>query len=141
MNNIVSIYHIRDAYDHSLGYHVHNTYTDIHEETIKEIIDKQARYMKGNDLGGYWVQVITYTVGGAYTIVDHIKTVPQKTRIELNVRAKGGKRKSIDEAMKALNQNLIVNNGMAAFAAPPVVAAYDWVNDGVEIQLEEEENN
>jgi hypothetical protein len=129
MNNIVHIYHIRDPYDHSLGYHCHNTYTNLIDETIKEVLSKQERYMKGNELGGYWVQIITYEVGSEPTIVDHIKTVPQKTRIELNVRAKGGKRKSIDEAMNALHANLVAGNAPPIFAAPAYVANNDWINN------------
>jgi len=128
MNNIVHIYHIRDQYDHSLGYTTHNTYTNITDESIKEIIGRQDRYMKGNELGGYWVQIITYEVGSEPTIVNHIKTLPQKTRIELNVRAKGSQRKSIDEAMNAIHANLVADNANAIFAAPMIVNN-DWINN------------
>jgi len=38
MNNIVHVYHIRDQYDHSLGYTVYNSYTDLMDETIKKKI-------------------------------------------------------------------------------------------------------
>lgn len=120
MSNIVHVYHLRDQYDHSLGYTVYNSYTDLLDETIKELIAKQERYIKNPDIGGYWVQVITYQVNGEYTIVDHIKTLPQKTRIELNLKAKGtGKRRSMTEAFAVMNGALA---GNAVFVAPPVVA-------------------
>lgn len=98
MLNIVQVYHIRDAYDHSKGYGHNNTYMNVPDEVIKEILLKQERYLKSNDIGGYWVQVTTYEVGQTPIVVDHIKIVPQKTRIELNVKAKReGKRKSITD--------------------------------------------
>jgi len=140
MNNLINVYHLRDAYDHSLGYGINNNYTNLTEDTLKEILSKQERYVKSGDLGGYWVQVINYEVGGEYTIVDHIKTIPQKTRIELNVKAKRAgttKRASIDQAINALHANLVAGGAPAIYAAPPVVANYDWVHDGVEIELEE----
>lgn len=102
MNNFVHVYHLRDPYDHSLGYGMNNNYTNLMEASINEVIVKQERYLKHADIGGYWVQVITYEVGGEYSVVDHIKTLPQKTRIELNVKAKrtgNTKRASIEQAL------------------------------------------
>lgn len=121
MNNLINVYHLRDAYDHSLGYGINNNYINLTEDTLKEILSKQERYVKSGDLGGYWVQVINYEVGGEYTIVDHIKTTPQKTRIELNVKAKrsgGIKRMSIEQALHEMQ------------VAPPVVANANnlWAN-------------
>ena len=146
MNNIVHVYHIRDPYDHSLGYTVYNSYTDLVDETIKELITKQDRYMKSPDIGGYWLQVITYQVNGEHTIEDHIKTLPQKTRIELNLKAKGtGKRKSMTEAFAAINGANIMNG---ALLAPAVVnnAALDinWQggeNVVIEFEEDQEEHN
>lgn len=100
MLNMVNIYHIRDSYDHSRGYGHNNTYTNAPDDVIKELIAKHERYLKGNDIGGYWIQVTSYEVGQPPTVVDHIKVVPQKTRIELNVKAKrdGKPKKSLNEA-------------------------------------------
>jgi hypothetical protein len=96
MLNMVNIYHIRDSYDHSKGYGHNNIYTNVSDDVIKELLSKQERYLKSNDIGGYWIQVTSYEVGQTPTVVDHIKVVPQKTRIELNVKAKReGKRKNL----------------------------------------------
>lgn len=130
MNNLINIYHLRDAYDHSLGYGINNNYTNLAEDTIKEILSKQERYVKSGDLGGYWVQVVNYEVGGEYTIVDHIKTLPQKTRIELNVKAKRAgntKRASIEQALHEMQMQVappVVNNlWNHAIAVPEFVQA------------------
>jgi len=140
MNNIVHIYHLRDQYDHSLGYTTHNTYNNLADDTIEEVISKQERYMKGNELGGYWVQIITYTVGNEPIIVNHIKTVPQKTRIELNIKAKGGKRKSIEQALNELNANMVINPNNF-FAQPVAVANHELDWQGGEILLEDAEEH
>jgi hypothetical protein len=116
MLNMVQIYHIRDAYDHSRGYGHNNTYTNANDEVIKELIAKQERYVKNNDIGGYWIQVTSYEVGQPPTVVDHIKTVPQKTRIELNVKARrdGKPKKSLDEVMNVLHANMQAGEGVLA---------------------------
>ena len=114
--NIIHVYHVRDPYDHSLGYSHNNTYNNVEPAVVKEVIAKQERYIKGNDIGGYWIQEITVEIGQPPVIVDHMKTLPQKTRIELNVKAKreGSKRKSVQEAFNAINAlqggNAVLNN-------------------------------
>jgi hypothetical protein len=128
MNNLINVYHLRDAYDHSLGYGINNNYTNLPEDSIKEVISKQERYIKSGDLGGYWVQVVNYEVGGEYTIVDHIKTLPQKTRIELNVKAKrtgSTKRASIELALHEMQLPVapaVVNNVWNHVVAGPEFA-------------------
>ena len=119
MLNMVNIYHIRDSYDHSRGYGHNNTYTNAPDDVIKELIAKHERYLKGNDIGGYWIQVTSYEVGQTPTVVDHIKVVPQKTRIELNVKAKReGKRKSVEDLVNGFQMGVAIN----AFAPAPPVA-------------------
>ena len=49
MNNIVNVYHVRDAYDHERGYSHHNTYMNIADEkTVKEfnIITENIKIQK-----------------------------------------------------------------------------------------------
>jgi hypothetical protein len=116
------------------------------DETIKELIAKQERYIKNPDIGGYWVQVITCPVNGEYTIQDHIKILPQKTRIELNLKAKGtNKRKSMTEAFAAINGNLI-DGAMLAPAAVVNNGALDFNWQGgqdvvIEFEEDQEEHN
>ncbi|CAB4131246.1 hypothetical protein UFOVP128_70 [uncultured Caudovirales phage] len=137
MNNIVNVYHVRDAYDHERGYTHHNTYTTLAEESIKEILEKHNRYVKSGDIGGYWIQVIEYEINGEHKVVDHFKITPQKTRIELNVKAKGTGKSS----RKSMNE--ILNNvglGNAIFAAPPLAPAADlWGGGNVVVEFEEDQ--
>jgi hypothetical protein len=140
MNNIVNLYYVRDPYDHERGYTHHNTYTTLADESIKEILEKHNRYVKGGDIGGYWIQVIEYEINGEHKVVDHFKITPQKTRIELNIKAKGtGKRKSMTEAFAAMNGALVHN---AVFPAPPIAPIdpnFMW-NGGENVVIEFEED-
>ena len=134
---IINVYHVRDAYDHSLGYWHNNTYMNVDEAVLKEVMSKQERYIKNNDIGGYWVQITTVLVGQTPIVEDRMKTLPQRTRIELNVKAKReGKRKSMEETFAAINAQIAIP--AAIWAQPVAPMMPDVVIDEPQVAQQEE---
>jgi len=134
MNTIVNVYHIRDPYDHSLGYSQNNIYHEVSDEDLQAIINRQEKYIKSDAIGGYLVVVQTHTSTHEDPVfVCHRKTLAEKHKIVLNPKA----RKTSPPKKSAAEVGL-------AFAPPPVEGALIgdnhqaifqnfWVNEAQEV--------
>lgn len=133
MTTIVNVYHIRDPYDHSLGYSQNNIYHEVSDEDLQAIINRQEKYIKNDDIGGYLVTVMTYTVDSDPVFVCHRKTLAQKHKIILNPKARKTNSAKKTAAEVGLAMAPPIEGALIGGNQPQAIFQNFWVNEAQEV--------
>ena len=86
--NTVSIYHGVDAYDYTRSMEHSNQYTNLSDAVIKELVEKNEKWLKSGTIPAYIISIMDYEIGGEVSHRVFSGANPMKTKILLNVPAK-----------------------------------------------------
>jgi len=85
---VATVWHGRDAYDYTLSPMLHQTFKNISEEHLKDMVSQHDKYVKAGTLPWYLITVTRFDVGSEPVSETYHRANPVKTKILLNPRAK-----------------------------------------------------
>jgi hypothetical protein len=85
---VATVWHGRDAYDHTIYPMLHQTFKNLSDENLKDMIAQHEKYVKSGTLPWYLITVTRFDVGGEPISETFHRANPVKTKIVLNARAK-----------------------------------------------------
>jgi len=109
---VATVWHGRDAYDYTLSPMLHQTYKNVSDETLKDMITQHDKYVKGGQLPWYLITVTRFEVGAEPTSETYHRANPVKTKIVLNARAKPDPK----NLKKTIEQTLAMGNAVNLWA-------------------------
>ena len=85
---VATVWHGRDAYDHTISPMLYQTFKNLSDEHLKDMITQHDKHVKSGILPWYLITVTRFDVGGEAVSETFHRANPVKTKIVLNARAK-----------------------------------------------------
>lgn len=85
---VATVWHGRDAYDYNLSPMLHQTFKNLSDEHLKDMVNQHDKYVKTGTLPWYLITVTRFDVGGEPISETYHRANPVKTKIVLNGKAK-----------------------------------------------------
>jgi len=85
---VATVWHGRDAYDHTIPPMLHQTYKNMDEPMLQNLISQHDKHVKMGAIPWYLISIVRFDVGGQPIAEAYHRATPLKTKILLNPKAK-----------------------------------------------------